>query len=503
MSSEFSWENVRWALTDLSIANWHPVTLLSHVLMAAAFGLDPAPHHIANLGLHLVNCVLVYAVLLRMTGTTWPSLIVALVFAVHPLRAESIVWVSERKGLLCAFFGLLALLAYERYARNPGPLKYLAVLLAFILGLLSKPALIPLPFALLLLDYWPLKRLGLPLASRGADVATTQSLHAKHPSLARVLAEKLLLIAIAVAMTVITFLAQAGSGAVQSIERYPLDVRIANAVISYWMYIVNTFAPFGLTLHYPHPKAAVFESPALYIALPALLLITTFSLWQRRTRPWLIVGWLWFLGMLVPVIGIVQLADQARADRYTYLPQIGLLVMLVWGVKDALSRSSHPRLVRAIVAVWVLAFAVQGFVQTRRWRDDLTLYSYAAAQQPSSSPAHYGLGVAHLNRGEIDAAEQSFLDAISCDPPVYQAFSNLGAIEIQRGNPAKAAEYFESALAIRPNEPDLLVNLGAAHYNLGQLATARQFAVQALALDHTHERARELKDLTDDVRTAP
>jgi hypothetical protein len=512
ISADFSWDNVRWALTDLSIANWHPVTLLSHVFMAAAFGLDPQPHHIANITLHAINCALLYAFLFRMTGGFWPSLVATLLFAVHPLRVESVAWVSERKGLLCGFFGLLTLLAYERYSRAPSFAKYLPVLVAFVLGLLSKPALIPLPFALLLLDYWPLNRFtsspllrgAIPRPSlRGAGFGTKQSPQPVAPtpttqlppSTLHLLTEKIPLIVLAIAMTSLTYIAQSSTGTVQSVDTYPISVRIANAIVSYGMYLANTFVPFHLTLHYTHLRDAIFTAPALYISGAAIVLISAAALRQSRARPWLIVGWLWFLGMLLPAIGLVQLADQARADRYTYLPQIGLLIIVAWSLDELRTRlPAASKVLSGGVAAAIAALAVLAFVQTTRWRDDYTLFTHAVAESPASSQAHYGLGVAYIKRGDLDAAERSFLDSIARHPPVYQAYSNLGAIELRRGSFAKAAEYFEAALAIEGNDPELLVNLGVARFNLGLTAEALKLAEAALAIEPAHPRALELRN---------
>ncbi len=482
LSDRLTWAEIQYALTDLTIANYHPVTMLSHVLMAAAFGRDnPGPHHVANVVLHIANSALLYVVLFRFTGAYWPSLVVALAFAVHPLRAESVAWISERKGLLSAFFGLLALMAYERYARHSSKWRYLLVFVAFTLGLLSKPALIPLPFAMLLLDYWPLNRFA------GSASAVRR--------FGRLLVEKMPLIFASFAVTIITFVAQSRGHAVQSFENYPISVRVANAVESYAMYVVNTFAPFHLALYYPHPRDAVFRGPGLYVAVLAFLAVSAAAIWTWRSRPWFAVGWLWFVGMLVPAIGIVQLADQARSDRYTYLPQIGLLVVFAWGVEDLMRRSpNRPRLVRAAMFGWMAALGVLGYMQTAHWQDDFTLFSYTVERAPSSALAHYGLGVAYLKQGDLPRAETSFKDAIDREPPVYQAYSNLGAIEMRRGNFAQAADYFARALDIRPNDADLLVNLSTAFFNLGRTEEALDLAEAALDAQPGHSRALELRN---------
>jgi tetratricopeptide (TPR) repeat protein len=307
-------------------------------------------------------------------------------------------------------------------------------------------------------------------------------------------AEKIPLIAASVAITIVAYYAQAQAGTVQSFQNFPLTVRAGNAIESYGMYLLNTLAPVNLALNYPHPGRAVFGQPALYVSLLVLIGFTTAAVWTFKSRPWFAVGWFWFAGLLVPVIGVVVLAEQSRADRYTYFPQIGLFVALAWGLDELRRRFPASRLLTAAAAVWIVALGVAAFVQTARWRDDYTWFTYNVDRVPSSAQAHYGLGVAYLKRDDIEMAEKCFLDAIELRPPVYEAYSNLGAIELRRGNFVKSGDYFAQALSLAPEKPDLIVNFGVSLYNLGQFGRALDVAEDALRIDPGHPRAIELRD---------
>jgi len=479
ISGTLTWQGLRWSITDVIVSNWHPVTMLSHTLTAAAFGVTPGPHHIVNVLLHVLNASLLYVVLFRMTRSFWPSLVVAVVFVIHPLRVESVAWVAERKGLLCGFFGLLALLAYDRYARRPTAAGMSFVLLAFVLGLLSKPALVALPFGLLLLDIWPLDRFkdkSIPFISRALKLVV----------------EKLPLFAVAAAASLIIYIVQDSTGAVGDLDTFPVGVRGANALVSYAMYLRDSFVPVHLAPQYVHPGGAVF-GPQLYLATLVFVIIIVAAAAQWNRRPWFAVGWLWFVGMLVPAIGFVQVGSQARADRYTYLPQIGILIVIAWGLDEL--RRRFPLAARPIsgaVVVWVIALTAMAHIQTARWKDDFTLFSYTVSQAPSSSQAHYGLGVAYLKRENLDAAEACFQEALRHPPLLPEAYSNLGAIELRRGDFVKSADYFARAVELKGSDPDLLVNFGVALFNLGRRDEAEALAAQALEIAPEHARALEL-----------
>lgn len=470
-------EGLRFAFTGTVVSHWHPVTVLSHEVMAQFFGVEPGPHHAANVAIHLLSALLLYGVLAHMTGAGWASLLAALLFAVHPLRAESVAWIAERKGLLAGFFGIVTLWTYVWYARRPGIVRYLVVAAAFTLSLMSKAALLSLPVALLLFDYWPL--------GRGAPV--TQK------TIARLIGEKIPLLGLAAGAAAIAFIVTRDQKVMRSSEELSILVRTANAARSYFLYLVDTVVPAGMSPQYPHPGRDVF-SIELAIALVVLTAITAAAIVYRRRAPWLIVGWFWFVITLAPLSGVIQVANQGRADRYTYIPQIGLCIITAWGLRTFVERFpglKKPAIVLAATAVAV--FAALGFRQTAFWRDDYTLFTHAVAVVPESATVHYGLGVAYIQRGDIDAAEKSFLHTVEREPPVPEAYSNLGAIEMRRSNFPKAAEYFTKAVDLEPSNPDLLVNLGTALINLGRFDDARRISEAALAIRPDDARALALK----------
>ncbi len=474
-------EGLRFAFTGTVVSHWNPVTVLSHMVMVEAFGLEPGPHHATNVAIHLASALLVYGILFRMTGAAWPALFAALLFAVHPLRAESVAWIAERKGLLCGFFGLLMVWAYAEYARKPALWRYLVVAAAFALSLMSKAALMSLPVALLLLDYWPLSRWPGEIPNRWRTIA-------------RLAAEKLPLLVLAVVAAVIAYTITARNNVMRTGDEFSLMVRAANAVRSYFLYLSNSLVPFHLAPQYPHLGRTVF-GPVLYAGIIALATISLAAIYHRKRAPWFFMGWFWFIITLAPLSGVIQVANQGRADRYTYLPQIGLCVVVAWGIATLVRR--FPRASKsttAVAVVAILVLTIAGFVQTRLWRDDFALFSYAVTVNPQSAMVHYGLGVAHLKRDEIDLAEQCFLRAIDREPPIPEAYSNLGAIELRRENFTKSTEYFAQALELDGSDPDLLVNYAVALSTQGRKDEAFSLLAEALRLAPDHERALLVRD---------
>ncbi len=350
ISQGLTLNGLRWVFTHSHVGNWHPLSGLSHMLDCQLYGLRPAGHHVTNVVLHAATAILLFLVLRQMSGEIWPSALAAAVFAVHPLRAESVAWIAERKDVLSGLFFMLTLGAYVAYTRRPFSFRrYLVVVGLFALGLMAKPMLITLPCVLLLLDYWPLGRLQFP----GGTNESAGRGPGSHPTAARrVLLEKVPLMALAAGSAVATILAQAE--AVRSVETFPLSARIANAIVSYVAYLGQFVCPVGLSVLYPHPGNGI---PAAKVAGALLLLAaaSTGIVLARRRCPYLLVGWLWYLGMLVPVIGLVQVGEQAMADRYTYLPQIGLCIGLAWGVARFSESRRRVRWISGVAAVLVLA----------------------------------------------------------------------------------------------------------------------------------------------------
>ena len=423
----WTWDGVRWFLHEPHGGNWHPLTSYSHMLDVQLFGLRPAGHHAVSLALHILNALLLVIVLHRLTGAWWRSVLVAGFFALHPLRVESVAWVAERKDVLSGFFFLLTIEAYRRWAARPAPWRYAVVLAAFALGLMSKPMLVTLPFVLVLLDVWPLGRLaGLPGPPRfqaGPHGAATAAPGTAPPARARPLAgligEKWPLFALAAASAVITFIVQRRGGAVAPLELIPLGRRLANALISYWRYVGQTLWPGDLTVFYPYDR--VLSIAAIALAAAGLVVVTVAVLGLARKRPYLAVGWLWYLGMLIPVIGLVQVGGQAHADRYTYLPAIGLLVAVVWGLADLVAGSRPGRIAAAAAAAIALTgLALATARQVALWQDTRTLFTHALAvtrdNLVGARMAHKHLGMALLESGELPLAIPHLEESLGLAP---------------------------------------------------------------------------------------
>src|SRR5262249_12825276 len=377
-----SWENVKWAFTSTSAANWHPLTWMSHVVDCQLFGLNPARHHVTSLLIHVANAVLLFWVLQIMTGAVWRSAFVAALFAVHPIAVESVAWIAERKNLLSTLFWLLAIWAYARYARKPASARYSLVLVCFALALMSKPMAVTLPFTLLLLDYWPLARLRKSAAGSTFDKKvkvkksekqsdTLQSYPSR--SAKRLVVEKTPLLLMAIAAGAVTVYAQRAGGAVATIEKFPIFLRVQNALVSYAVYLLNAVWPARLAVFYPYPRNGL---PVWHMGLAAVVVvsITALAVWRRQQSKYA-VGWFWYLGTLVPVIGLVQVGLQSRADRYAYVPFVGLFMAVVWAASEWASARPvrQQRLAVAGVAV-VIALVIVTRVQTSYWQNSIALF---------------------------------------------------------------------------------------------------------------------------------
>jgi len=440
-------DGARWAFTTMHFANYHPLTWLSHMADVQMFGNDPAGHHIVSVAIHAANAVLLYLLLRAMTGQRWPSLAVAAIWAAHPLRVESVAWVAERKDVLCALFFLLSIGAYARYARRKSRVAYSMSLVCFALGLMSKSMVVTLPFVLLLLDYWPLKR------------------QARWGTL---LIEKIPFFALTAMFAVVTMIAQRRAGAMTVGETYPLSLRLGNALASYARYIALSFWPRGLTIIYPYEGALPgTHLPISNVVIGALLLISVTALgvwlWRRRNQRALLVGWLWFLGMLVPVIGVIQVGWQSMADRYTYLPQVGLLIAIVWTAQRLLAQIGRRQVVAtALGSIAVAILAVRTHVELRNWRDNITLFTRALEVTDHNHIAHSALGLALDELHQIPAAIDQYKLALEITPKEPQLYYNIGRLYLIAGDLPQAAEWLERALKLDPNYVDALINLAKA-----------------------------------------
>jgi protein O-mannosyl-transferase len=474
-----TWEGLRWAWTTGHAANWHPLTWMSHQLDAQLWGDDPRGHHATSLLLHLASTVTLFLVLTRMTGATGRSAVVAGLFAVHPLHVESVAWVAERKDVLSAFLWMLTMAAYARYVEAPGARRYAWVVLALAAGLLAKPMLVTLPFVLLLLDYWPLGRWS-------------------GTGLGKLVIEKLPLFALAAASSVVTLVVQSRGGSVGSFEVFPLDVRLLNAVVTCGAYLWQTVWPLRLAFYYPHPVSA---PPAWQIAAAALVLLTmtAIALRQRGRRPWLLVGWLWYLGTLVPVIGLVQVGAQARADRYTYLPLVGIFLLAAWGLAEVASRRAGdrgrpapnraPRWVLVLVVAAFLPLVALANAQARRWHDSRTLYDHAIEVTGESSVVDNLVGVVLADEGRHAEAIPWYERAVRLGPAHVRARDNLGLALIRTGQPEKAIPVLLEAIRVSPNAPEPHNTLGVALSRLNRIAEAIPHFREALRLEPDYVQA--------------
>ncbi len=440
-------EGVAWAFRAGEIGNWHPLTWLSHMLDVELFGANAGGHHATNVALHILNSLLVFGVLRSATGAVWRSALVSALFALHPLHVESVAWVSERRDVLSTAFGLLTIGAYVGYARRGGAGRSLGVTLLFGLSLMAKPMLVTLPFLLLLLDYWPLQR------SRPGR---------------RVL-EKLPLFAVALACSVTAFALQQRAGAVMTQALLPFAQRIANAVVAYASYPLKLVWPTRLAMFYPHPYIPDSGGVALaswQIAVSALFLLAVTALvFRARERRYLAVGWFWYLGSLVPVIGLVQIGSQAYADRYSYVPAIGLFLMLAWGLADLASdlRARLPRVdafATGIAIAVLLALGAGAWRQTRTWRDSLTLFEHAVAAVPRNPTMRYNVANHYRDEGRLEDAIREYERALAETPNSFKIRINLANALRSQGKLAEATSHYRTLLEREPDDP--MANNGLA-----------------------------------------
>ena len=485
-----------WAFTRLhgDRTYWHPVTWLSHMVDCQLFGLNAGAHHLINVLFHAINVVVLFGVLRRLTGATGRSAIVAALFALHPLQVDTVAWVAERKNLLSAFFLLLTVWAYAQYARVQNlkskvqsqesaaaspehttrntqhaspfwlrtPIFYLLSLCFFALGLMSKPAVVTLPFVLLLLDYWPLQRF-----------------HCS--ALKRLLLEKVPFFILAAALSAITLLAHQRLGSLASLAQMPLTGRSANALVSYARYLQKVFWPQDLAVFYPYPAAWPMEVLAFAVLL--MLGVSAVVVWRWRSQPYGVVGWCWFVGTLVPTIGLVSAGAQSMADRFVYVPLIGLGLMLVWGGASLLAQAAHPRVTSSVLtAVMLGACLVATRQQLRHWQDSATLFTHALAVTEGNYVAHDCLGDVLYHQGRVGEAIAHFQTVLEIRPDYAETHVNLGAALRQQGQLGNAMAHFRKALEIRPDYAEAHNNLGAALRRQGQLQNAVTHLRKALAI---------------------
>jgi tetratricopeptide (TPR) repeat protein len=497
-----TWSGIAWAFTAGYLSYWHPLTWLAHMLDIQLFGMNAGLHHATNVLLHIANSVLLFLFLRRFTGSLWPSAFAAALFATHPLRVESVAWIAERKDVLSTLFWMFTMWAYLEYVRKPAPARYAAVVLLFAAGLMSKPMLVTLPFVLLLLDLW----------DRPSQFVA---------GLATLIKQKLPLFALTIISSVITYQVQRQVGAVATLDALSLPLRIGNAIVSYAAYIGKAVWPIRLAVLYPF-----LPLEAWTVAQAAILLAVISAAVWRAHRTYLVVGWLWFLGTLVPTIGLVQVGGQAMADRFTYVPLIGIFIMIAWGAAELSAKWRVSRAVMAAAAtVVLLACTVTARAQVGYWSDSAALWEHTLAVtaenyrahnnlgfyfanenrlpeaiahftealriRPDFAEGHSNLGAALARQGRMDEAIANYRAALTADPEMADAHNNLGVALAGQGKTDEAIHEFLETLRIHPNDANAHANVAMMLSDQGKTAEAREHFTAALRLNPNHEQARQ------------
>jgi protein O-mannosyl-transferase len=510
VQSGLTLESIRWAWANPVADNWHPLTVLSHMLVCQGCSLNPRGHHLTNVLLHALNAGLVFVLLQQMTGARWRSLLVAALFAVHPLHVESVAWVSERKDVLSGFFGLLALIGYARYVEVqslkskvqspksvvrglsplfplPSSLFYLLSLFLFALGLMSKPMLVTWPFVMLLLDYWPLRRMqNAECGMQNGQTSDTQP--ATRNTLLRLVWEKVPFLGLAALASIVTFVVQQRGSSLASGAGVPLGARVGNALVSYCRHLEHLFWPAHLAVFYPHPG----QWPLGGVLLAGVVVLgLSLLVWVRRRRyPYLLVGWLWFVGMLVPVIGLVQTGGQAMADRHTYLPLLGVLLLVIWGACE-LTRSWHYQAGALAVTGGAATVCCLGLArqQIGYWKDGESLFRHALEVTQDNYVAHSNLGDALAEKGQIDAAIRQHKQAVRLKPDYAEGHNSLGIALAKKGQTDEAIRQYQETLRLNPAHVNARYNLANALALKGQTDEAIRYYQEAIRVKPDHAEA--------------
>lgn len=492
LQSGLTYKGLTWAFTTTHTTNWHPLTWLSLMFDYELYGLNPAGYHWTNIVFHLVNTVLLFLFLKRVTGEAAKSAFVAALFAIHPLNVESVAWVAERKNVLSTFFWILTMLAYVLYVEVPGFVRYALIVISFALGLTTKPVLVTLPFVLLLLDYWPLNRFPSGTAvGRGAG--------SRWSGISPLVYEKIPLFLLSCASCIITFCVAKSGGAVRSLATFPFDVRMANASVSYMRYLEKMVWPQNLAIFYPYEGIIIPWKVVVSCLLIAVFTAFVFSA-SRRFR-YLPVGWLWYLGTMVPVIGLVQVGFHAMADRYAYIPLIGIFLIVSWGIADILERF-HVRkaLIMLSVGVIVVLLSVFSWRQVQHWQNSVTIFQHALNVTKRNYQAHQGMGNVFLNRGDFNGAIGQYIEALRFKPDHAEAMNNLGMVLMYQGRFAEAMKQYQEALRIKPNQAKVHNNIGVLLAKQGNVEGAIAQFREALRDDPDFAGARRNLLVAEQVR---
>jgi hypothetical protein len=480
-----SFQGISWAMTTLYTTNWHPLTWLSLMADYELYGLNAAGYHVSNLLLHILNTLLLFLLLRRMTGETWKCITVAALFGVHPLNIESVAWIAERKNLLSTFFWILTLFAYVRYVEKQGSFRYLQVLFLFALGLTAKPMLVTLPLLLLLLDYWPLRRL-CPV-NRCSGEGFSESAN-NVPTLRRLLKEKIPFFLLSLCSALITLYAAKTGGAVRTFAEFPISGRIGNAIMACISYLEKMIWPVDLAIFYPYPASRPLW---IFAACFILCVITVFVVLQRRKHPYLVTGWSWYLITLLPVIGIIQVGFQSMANRYAYVPLIGIFIMIAWGVPDLLRTRISLRYQYVAVVTLILIMSFSTWAQLPHWRNSEAVFKHAIRVTEDNFFALSGMGDVWQSRGDLQIARLHYQESLRIQPSYAEARNNLAVILMKEGRVAEAEVEFRKALKYKPDLAEAHSNLGAALVPQEKFEEAAAHFARALELKPDYDVAKE------------
>jgi protein O-mannosyl-transferase len=471
-------KNISWALTAEVSGNWHPITLFTHMLDVSLFGFDAGKHHLTNLLFHIANSLLLFWIFNRISPALYQNAFIAALFAIHPLHVESVAWISERKDVLSMFFFMLTLWSYYRYIERPGVKRYLFILFFFILGLASKPMVVTIPFVLLLLDIWPLQRIQFIPNSRSVYSVPIVNL----------LVEKIPLFLLSTASCIITVSFQKGGEAVASMSRFPFTLRICNALVAYVKYLVKAFWPFDLAIFYPHPGLLPISMTA--VSLVILILISFWAVMSIKNYPWFFTGWFWYAGTLVPVIGIVQVGSQAMADRYTYIPSIGIFIIISHGISILISKCTNRSAIAILSFSALIIFTAITWNQAGYFKNSTTLFRHALDITSDNAIAHNNYGEALVKNGMLRKAARHFREATRIDPYSDIAHNNIGNVLAKLGEENKAELHYRKAIQLNPEYADAYNNLGTLMYSKKKVREAIKCFQAAINLDPESYAAR-------------
>ena len=456
-------ENIIWAFTTLISGNWHPITWISYMIDVELYGMNPGMFHMTNVFIHTTNSLLLFLILNKLSSKKWRSGFVAIIFAIHPLHVESVAWISERKDVLSCFFAFLAIFFYLTFTNSFNAINYLLSFFFFILGLMSKSMLVTLPFIFLLLDLWPMNRIYMNSFKKNKSI----------------IIEKIPFILLSLSMCVITVYAQKKGNAVATLDIYPAYLRMGNIIISYFTYLKKIFYPTNLSILYPRPE--FIPASKIILSFCILLLITTIALKTYSQKPYLLIGWFWFLGTLVPVIGIIQIGMQGMADRYMYIPSVGIFISMTWAVFDLCNERKTFKVICSIGGcILIIIYASISYIQTVYWANSIILYNHSLSVTKKNYVLHRFLGDALMNLEQFEKAHHHFSKALEINPQYVAAYNDLGSLYFRTNHYKRASHFFHIGLNINPNNSGLLNNLGVTYAKLDDLNSAIKYFKDAL-----------------------